>query len=244
MSQRRFSGTRLWLGLGLCAMAVLLSGCVYLRLLQLKRQLADFDRNFALETTDGLRLRCLNPVLLSGDIRWLGFAPATVRKIGQAEQWHVRWVKQLPTGATEQGEYEIAFDLTFADNRLTTLSIPETYFALLPKDVFVASLKSLAGAKVDQKQRTVESNVPLAQLLAPSLPNRGGITELLGQPTWITRENDLPTWRYRFLSSAPNGAGGEFDIRLSFDPTSGLLRKLHGRTPVGNLKMDFSPASR
>jgi hypothetical protein len=35
---------------GLAGIALLFSGCVYLRLLAVKRQLADFDRNFTLQT--------------------------------------------------------------------------------------------------------------------------------------------------------------------------------------------------
>src|SRR4051812_2223438 len=93
---------RRWLvTLGLVAALMGLSGCVYLRLLALKRQLGDFDRHFALQTTDGLRLTCLHPVLLNDDVRWLGILPETVTTLRQAEQWHVHWVKQVTTNARE-----------------------------------------------------------------------------------------------------------------------------------------------
>ena len=69
---------------GLAPLGRLLAGCVYLRLLAFKRQLADFDRHFPLRTDDGLRLGCLTPVLLPEDFRWLGLTPETVKTLGRS----------------------------------------------------------------------------------------------------------------------------------------------------------------
>jgi hypothetical protein len=102
----------------LAAAALLVSGCVYLRLLQLKRQLADFDANFTVQTAAGLRLNCLHPVVLADDLRFLGFFPASVRKLGTAEQWTIRWLKQPPPGAPQKPKYEIGFDLFFAQDHM------------------------------------------------------------------------------------------------------------------------------
>jgi hypothetical protein len=99
---------------GLAGVALLLGGCVYLRLLQLKRQLADFDANFTVQVTSGLRLNCLHPVVLADDLRFLGFYPARTRKLGAAEQWTIRWLKEPPPNAREKQRYEIGFDLYFA----------------------------------------------------------------------------------------------------------------------------------
>src|SRR3954470_11819852 len=93
--------TRWKLMAGLLAATFLFSGCVYLRLLQVKRQLGDFDRFFALDRHEGLRISCLTPVLLTGDFRWLGITPETIKRLGQSEEWHVRWVKDVPAGANE-----------------------------------------------------------------------------------------------------------------------------------------------
>ena len=69
------------------ALSLALGGCVYLRLLAIKRQLADFDRHFTLQQADGLRLICRDPVLLSQDFTWMGVVPESKRKLGVAEQW-------------------------------------------------------------------------------------------------------------------------------------------------------------
>ncbi|MBM3855124.1 MAG: hypothetical protein FJ399_18545, partial [Verrucomicrobia bacterium] len=92
--------------LALCAL--LLGGCVYLRLLEVKLQLAKFDRYFALRSDDGLVILCQKPVIRPDDVRWFGVKPETVRRLGHAEEWQIRWVKQLPPGVTEAQVYDIS----------------------------------------------------------------------------------------------------------------------------------------
>ncbi len=233
----RRSPARAALGLAVAAFALLLSGCVYLRLLQLKRQLADFDRNFAIRATDGLRLECLNPVLLADDLRFLGFYPATIRQVGVAEQWHIRWVKQVAPGTTEKGRYEIAFDLTFVDAKLTALHIPENYFAFMPKDVIVAGVKSLGGAKVDKSNRSILAE--LSDKVIP--PSAKGVSDMLGPPTDRKVEGNRETFHYHFASDDPENKGKDFDLWLTFDAQSGDLRETAGRLPIGHLHLKFDP---
>jgi hypothetical protein len=229
---------RSWLKLGAVALAALfLSGCVYLRLLQLKRQIAAFDEHFVFHSESGLRLECLHPVLLADDLRFLGFYPATVRKVGVAEQWHIRWLKQRAAGATEKVRYEISFDLTFSADKLTALHIPENYFAFMPKEVVIAGVKSLGGAQVDKAQRSI-----LAQLRDKVIPpSAKGVAEMLGPPTDQKIEGDRETFHYHFVSDDPGAKGKDFDLRLVFDAQSGDLRETIGRLPVGNLHLKFDP---
>lgn len=229
-----------------CAVGVglmlLLSGCVYLRLLQLKRQLGDFDRNFTLTTSAGLRLDCLNPVLLETDLHWLGFRAATIDRVGSAERWHVRWVKQLPPGVQEKKAFEIAFSLIFAGDRLTAFVVPEHYFGLLPKEMAVAGIRSLAGAKVDKSSRSVEGDVAFtSDPVAARWPTRQAVLEVLGHPTEEFADSGRTVLRYRCLSADPQRKGGEFDLRFGFDPATQNLVQLHGRIPAGRISLNFSP---
>lgn len=220
---------------------MLLSGCVYLRLLELKRQFADFDRHFAVQSDRGLRLECLHPVLRADDIRFLGLHPANIRKLGAAEQWRIRWVKQPAPNVREKGSYEIAFELFFTQEKLTAFQISENYFAFIPKPVAIAGLKSLGGAKVDKSSRRIESDV-LAQLKEKAIPpSAKGIVDLLGAPTERTLEGDREVLRYHFVSDDPGAKGKDFDLRMSFDQTTGDLRETTGRLPVGTLHLKFDP---
>jgi len=98
-SGRTFGAPRVT-ALVLMVATLLLSGCVYLRLLELKLQLGKFDEYFALQTNDGLAIICHTPVLRTDDVRWIGLKPESTKKLGRAEHWQVRWVKQLPPGIT------------------------------------------------------------------------------------------------------------------------------------------------
>src|SRR5688572_32930467 len=120
--------------IALTASALLFSGCVYLRLLELKRQIDRFDQFFGLQTSDGVALICHTPVLRTSDVRWIGLKPENVKALGDAEHWRVRWIKQLPPGVKEKLEYDIVLELWFANEKLTRVTIPERYFSIMPKD--------------------------------------------------------------------------------------------------------------
>jgi hypothetical protein len=241
MTTRTRRPARAAVALAAVVLALLLSGCVYLRLLQLKHQLGDFDRNFAVQTREGLRLECLQPVLLADDLRFLGFYPATIKTLGVAEQWRIRWVKQMPAGGGERGHYDIAFDLFFTAGKLNAVHIPENYFAFMPKEVVVAGLKSLGGAKVDKSSRSIETNV-LTQLREHIIPpSAKGVSEMLGRPTERAVVGNRETLRYHFVSADPEARGKDFDLALVFDARTGDLRETRGKLPVGNLHLKFDP---
>lgn len=231
--------TRGLLAAGLVVFALLCSGCVYLRLLELKRQFAQFERYFALQTDDGLRLICQTPVLFMEDIRWIGLRPETTRKLGRAEQWHVRWVKQLPAGVTEAGTFFIAIDLTFADGKLSVLAIPERYFELLPKSFVIGVIKSLGQARVNNSARTAEAAVSPGEvaLAQPKMPSIG---KILGQPTETRVEGPHTIDRYRYVPATQESRAGVFEMTLRFDTASGELLHWHGRTPMGNIAFSFA----
>lgn len=222
-------------------LALALNGCVYLRLLQLKSQFTRFDEHFQLTAEHDLHLRFLHPVLLTSDLRWLGFEPATIRRLGHDEEWHVRWVKQIPAGTPMDRSFEIAFDLTFTDNRLSALTVSKKYFALLSKDIVIASIKSLGGAAVDEKKRTIQTSVAQAVAGSTPWPTRTTVTAMIGQPTEEHIEAGRIVARYRCVSADPGGKGKDLDVKLVFDATTGMLRQTVGRLPVGNIDLNFNP---
>jgi hypothetical protein len=237
----RLGAARRLAALGLVALALLLSGCVYLRLLEFKRQLADFDRHFTLHTDNGLRLVCLTPVVLAEDFRWLGFTPESVTKIGQAEQWRIRWTKHLPPGATESDTHDIELELIFVAGKFTRLYIPERFFAFVPKPFFTGLLRSLGNASVDRSRRVAE--VSFSQTERDALTARVMATTLamlLGLPTQKTVTPTHTTLRYRYTPVPPESKNGVIDMTFTFDTTTGQLQLLNGRSPVGQLSFNFA----
>ncbi len=215
------------------ATALLLSGCVFLRLLEVKRQFEAFDKNFAVESEDGVRITCRTPVLLSSDIRWLGLTPETTRTVGTAAEWDVRWVKQLPAGVTEPVSYDIVVQFLFRDDRLSRVSIPERYFAVMPKKLLLDLLRSLGGAQVNKGQRSVEARLSAAR---PALSEIG---TLLGLPTSRTPSGGQTILRYRYVPVGGGSKPAVFDMLLTFDTTTGVLQRWQGDTPVGRIGFNF-----
>ena len=243
MTRLRRLRPRAWISLALASCLLLLSGCVYLRLLALKRQLAEFDTHFTLETSHGLRLGFLNPVLLSADVRWIGLAPETVKKLGSSEQWRVRWMKEVPPGTTEKGNFDLELELMFTDDKLTRFFIPERYFAIMPKAFVIGLLRGLGGATVDKNARSADvsfspSNRELltAQILTTSL------AMFLGQPTERRTEDARTLFRYRYTPTPPTAKNVTFDLLFTFDTASGQLLRLDGRSPVGKMSFNFQPS--
>jgi len=228
-----------WLALGLVAVSLLLGGCVYLRLLELKRQLGKFDRHFSLQTTDGLALICLDPMLRTSDIRWIGLKPEHVRTLGRAERWQVRWIKQLPPDVKEEKEFDIALDLSFTEDKLTRVAIPERYFAMMPKAFLVGVIKSVGKGRIDKAGKKIESAVS-AEEIAKARPNLPGIDKLLGRPSEEREEGSTTMTRYRYIPATKEPGAGVFDMHLTFDTKSGELLKWVGHTPVGRIGFDFA----
>jgi hypothetical protein len=231
-----------------CAAAFLLTGCVYLRLLALKHQLGDFNRNFGLQTGEGLRVTCFNPVLLPADLRWLGIVPEKTAKKGRSEQWWVHWVKQ-PANASDKSDTDAAaqnieLELDFTDNRFSGFFVAERYFAFIPKSFFVGLLRGLGEARIDKEKRSVTAEIVVKPNATGGRPTMKTLTGLLGAPTDRRVDGGSTVFHYRYLPPTPGTNNGDFDLFFTFDSANGELSRLEGRSPVGQMLLDFkSPAA-
>ena len=223
----------------LASCTLLLSGCVYLRLLEIKQQLGKFDQFFALQSVDGLAIICQTPVLRTNDVRWIGLKPEHTKKLGHAEQWSVRWVKQLPEGVTEKPQFDIVLELGFANDKLSRVAIPERYFAVMPKQFLIGVIKSLGRGKIDKTGKKIEAEVS-ADEIAAARPNLPAIDKLLGIPSEEREDGTTTIVRYRYVPATKEARAGVFDMHLTFDTKSGELLKWQGFTPVGKIGFDFA----
>ena len=102
----------------------------------------------------------------TSDVRWIGLKPESVKTLGAAEHWHVRWVKQLPPEVKEKNEYDILLELGFTRDQLTRVKIPERYFAVMPKQFLVGVIRSLGKGRIDKSQKRIEATVSAAEVAA------------------------------------------------------------------------------
>lgn len=234
----RRAGKRLPAIAGLLAVTLLLSGCVFLRLLELKKQIGQFEKHFVLQTHEGIRIICQTPVLLDDDVRWLGMRPETTRRLGRAEEWQMRWTKDLPPGVTDSGTFFIGLQLVFTEGKLSSVTIPETYFALIPKSFVITMLKSMGGGAVDKAGRKLESTVA-ADAVRAARPKLPAIDKVLGKPTEERTEGVYSIQKYVYRPVSKEPGGGTFEMTLRFNTTTGDLVHWHGKMPVGNISFKF-----
>jgi len=226
------------------AACLLLGGCIYLRLLALKHQLADFDRYFATDTHDGLKITCREPVLLDEDMAFFHLVPESKQRAGVAERWHFRWVKVNATPGEEQARFEMTADFVYVNHKLASVLLPERFFAFMPKAFFLAMVKAFGQANVDEAKRTASANVHL-NLGPDAMPRRltrDDLAAMLGAP-FETRETPAGLlWRYRYRAASPDQHSGWIDVTFTLNPASHAVRHIHGVVFNGHIDLDFPDA--
>lgn len=221
------------------AVALLLSGCVYLRLLEFKKQLTHFDENFALPATEDLSLHCRHPVLQADDLRWLGASPKTITPNNGGEDWLIRWIKEPAPGSQEQSVYDMELAVRFVDGHMIDVRIPKRYLAYIPRELVLNMLRSTGTAKVDKENRKTD-----AQTEAPAatpMPNLSTVKSMLGEPTRRQETSGLITHFYRYRLDSAADPVKPIEAAFTFDAATGELRKFTARLPRGTLNYDFKP---
>jgi hypothetical protein len=221
--------------------SLLLGGCVYLRLLELKKQLSHFDENFSVPPTEDLTLQCRHPLLQPSDLRWLGAVPKTITAREGGEDWLVRWVKEAASGINEEFVYDMVLHLRFVDGRMVEVQIPKRHLAYVSKDLLVNMLRSTGAAKVDRDDHAADAQTETSAAVPP--PNLSTIKAMLGDPTSKQTTAGRIIQLYRYRLDIANTTAKPIEATFVFDAASGELRKFTARLPRGTLNYDFKPAA-
>ena len=242
---RNQSGRRRLFALLLLACVAAFSGCVYLRLLDLKKQFSRFDQHFKADLTDGLRIECLDPLLQVGDARWLGIFPESITTAGTAEDWRVRWVKESSPGPLETSVYDVELSARFVDGRLARVGIPERYFAFCSKELFLNLLRSTGEARIDRSSRSAEvDNKPATEGPQPKLPTIESIDGMLGRPTEFTKKEGLTIYRYRYKPMTTEKKARSLEVSFAFNDSTGFLQTLTAKLPTGTIHFRVAPPAK
>ena len=227
------------LGLGL-------AGCVWLRLLEIKYQLADFDEHVRVQIADRhFSLRLLHPVLFSEDFRELTkLHPSRIERLPQGYRWFLDF-RADPASAGQQAERTITFGLTFTpDDRLCVFDFSPLFLEMAPPVFLEASIRALGSGKVDQGKKQLKVDPEDLPKLSAKLPKRAQIVEVMGPPAEEFQDRGLTVLKYHFRAEALPVAP-EYEQRrlaeakLSFDPASDELVRLAGRFAGLKLAIDY-----
>lgn len=217
------------MALSLALLTLSLGGCVYLRLLELKNQLGDFDRFFTVDLRDGFKLTCLTPVLLDEDMAFVQLVPEKKEQVGVAERWHFRWVKDYPVPGEDPASSEITADFIFVEHKLSRVILPERLFAFIPKSALLTLLRAVGHARIDTATRSASTDYREKNPDHPAAPAKTEIAATLGVPVEIKETDPNLFWRYRYQRASPNQHSGRIDMTFAFNPATGKLQRLHGR---------------
>ncbi len=207
---------------------LLLSGCVYLRLLDLRDQLADFDRYLTIDPGPSLRLGFRHPVLLAGDLDLLVGGPPTA-------------VAPFPGGSVDvyafqramfpgRGAPLLLLTVRHEAGRVVGIDLPEELGRVVPPALVVAGMRALGRARVDVGARRAEAALARDPGLPP-IPTLADIEAVLGPPDghatapqgavrWV--------WRYRLTSAPAVPCAVALDVRPGASRPSRVVVSVNG----------------
>ncbi|MEQ1635340.1 MAG: hypothetical protein ABL903_01535 [Methylococcales bacterium] len=215
----------------------LLSGCLeWLRAYQTYLQLNDFHRNFAIDASDDFTLLFKDPKLLSKDFVALSkLQPSESKPLSVGKRWRYWFKKVDGQGGVVQPEINFFFDLKFNPlDRLTAWTFSPLFLQIAPAEFLEVSLRSIAGAEINQEKKQLRAKSDLIEKIAAKLPLKSDVVAQLGEPLEIINENEVEIYRYHFMLQTPFIEPGYEDralnaVRLSFDLKTHELIKMSGR---------------
>ncbi len=240
-NRRRWS----WAVIGLLSLT--LTGCVYLRLLSLKNQLADFDHFVKVRDDHGLALEFVRPVLTSEDLLWLiKLHPTQVTTSSNLETWCWTFEKQRSPAVTESGNYDLTFKTSFTNATLCRFTLSERFLSVMPKEAILGMLRAVGQADIDEKNRTAKGQMQTelnGVHLEPA--SRSQVAQLLGVPSSTVDSGSGQTCRYNYFlkTDSPGPAKTkEAWTAFTFDKSTERLVHVEANFAGFRIRLEFAPA--
>lgn len=224
-----------------------LSGCFYWwRAYQTYQQLDEFDRYFAINVADDFTVKFKSPVLYSQDFVLLSkLQPSISTPLPVGKQWRYKFNKVDKQLQPVAPAVRFFFDLNFnPDDRLIAWRFSPLFLQIAPAEFLELSLRSLAGADINQDKRQLRANTDSIEKISAELPQKTVILTQLGQPESIQDKQAEEVYRYRFLLDTKDIEQGYEQraisiVKLTFDKASQKLIKMSGRFAGLKISIDY-----
>jgi len=224
-------------------LTLLTTGCVYLRLLQVKRQLSAFNSYFRIEEEDKLTLIFLNPVLLVKDVTWLmNGPPVSQKETGEGKLWEYVMEKQYRDSNYEESNFDIPISMVFVDDKLRQISFPERFLKYLSKPLLERMLASMGEAEIDKARRRAGSRFQARDTV--EIPREEQVLDVLGKP-YVTEESDgtkrlIYAYDLKKDNPEPGSNGFSLIMTFKFNKEDDRLRKTEINLRGLKMSLDFS----
>ncbi len=198
----------------LLIITTLLSGCVYYRLLKLKRQFENFEDNFELEDKKGLTLVFKNPILYKKDIKWLLNNEPTKVLDENGNSWLYILTKKNVDGIKEEKNYDIDIMTDFEKDKLKEFTLPKRFLENLSKEMLAKMFKSMGKSKVNKSEKKAGTTM---QGKKEGLPTIYDVLYTLGEPYEKQEEKETTKLKYIYTVKKPENGSELKPFSLIFD---------------------------
>lgn len=212
-----------------------LSGCVWLRMLQVKNQLARFDDFFLVDVDEGFHLHFQQPVLFGKDLIYLAkMEPSRETALADGAHWSFIFIKEPVEGYDAPIARDFTFDVYINDeDRLQTFSFAPEFLEITPADFLENSIRALATANINRRLRHLHADTESLAQVKLTPPTREHILHILGTPHEADEEDE--TWQLTYLYKLLPSSGdleqseAKATMEMTFDKTNDRLTRLRGR---------------
>ena len=212
----------------LLASLLLLCSCVWLRLLSLKDQFADFDRWIEVPPGPGLELRFRRPVLLAEDLETLVTGRPTASAQGGEITVQSYAFSHIPSpdGPDPLGSSSTLVLLVgIRAGKVVFVSLPPEVFRVVPRELALRGMRALGRASVDTAKQSAVATVDFTGTRTV-LPTRAELIALFGTPNQVKlmdgRERVL--WRYQLQGESLRADGKPVIAAMAFAFAPGAER--------------------
>jgi len=198
----------------LLIITTLLSGCVYYRLLKLKRQFEHFEDNFEIEDKKGLTLVFKNPILNKKDIKWLLNNEPTKVLDENGNSWLYILTKKNVDGIKEEKNYDIDIMTDFEKGKLKEFTLPKRFLENLSKEMLAKMFKSMGKSDVNKSEKKAGATM---QGKKEGLPTIYDVLYTLGEPYEKQEEKETTKLKYIYTLKKPENGSELKPFSLIFD---------------------------
>lgn len=246
MTVRDVKRTRIPILALLLAASMLLGGCVYVRLVRIKHQLAEVEKTVTLGNRDGLTLSFGEPVLLPEDILYIARrGPSQAGNRDDPVRWVYRFSKQGRKTVRSSGRFDVPVELFFTGGRLSGGRLPERFGRFLDVRFVQETLRAIGRARVEIKPRTVCARIPVERSEAGPvfLPSKQAVIDLFGRPYQRVDRTDALKLVYRYTLDpaygAPRRGTSRAEVSFTFLRGSGRLLGVRARFAGITLLLEY-----
>jgi len=212
-----------------------LTGCLHwVRAFQTYLQLSEFDQYFTINDNDTFIVYFNDPILYSNDFLLLSkLQPSDKQVIKGGEKWRYRFNKVDAEKKLAKPELNFFFDLEFnQQQRISAWFFSSLFLEIAPPKFLEASLRSLAGGKLDKIKRQLKASSHVK--IKAKLPQKDKVVGRLGKPIEIKDEGNEEVYYYHFLLDTTKIEKGYEEralsvVKLTFDKKTQELTRMAGR---------------